>query len=444
MTAKIKWRGGYTNNPNTHKRNYSIKFHDENGEKVNQQLLDMRSDNHWILSAQNTEHSRLRNQVATELWRDINAKPYYSEKEPKAQLCVNARLVEVYLNGEYRGIYQLSEAMDRKQMKLKKYDEEKGQIRGLLWKGNAESDFVKMFTPFPRINNYTDSWYNYELEYPDLDDVCPTDWSTLDAAIRFVATSDDSTFIAQLDDYFDVPVLVDYYVFCNVAMAFDNIAKNLILGCYNQVKSPKITLGLWDADCTFGGFYDPWQQHTHLAGPEVDFNANWNISNLFQRLNDNEPFRTKIHDRYYELRKMVFDPDSLKQRFSTYFDLLRQTRAAARDSAKWSGDSDVGGKILDFDSEEQFILNWIDRRIAYLDEYFKTYEPTMKGDVNHDGKVDASDINCIVSVITGDELPRKFAPRTDVNRDKQINTADISSIADIIRNSSSSAPSKTK
>ena len=41
--------------------------------------------------------------------------------------------MEVYLNDEYRGIYSFTENMDRKQMKLKKFDKN-GTIRGVLWK----------------------------------------------------------------------------------------------------------------------------------------------------------------------------------------------------------------------------------------------------------------------------------------------------------------------
>lgn len=48
---------------------------------------------------------------------------------------VRGQVVEVYLNDEYMGIYSLTECMDRKQLKLKKYNKETGEIRGGLWKG---------------------------------------------------------------------------------------------------------------------------------------------------------------------------------------------------------------------------------------------------------------------------------------------------------------------
>ena len=69
LEAKIKWRGGSTNIYGKHKRNYKIKFTE------NQQFFDMRTDNNWILDAGQADLFRLRNRIATELWNDIAHKP---------------------------------------------------------------------------------------------------------------------------------------------------------------------------------------------------------------------------------------------------------------------------------------------------------------------------------------------------------------------------------
>ena len=43
-------------------------------------------------------------------------------------------MVEVLLNGEYAGIYNMCEPIDRKQMKLKRYDDgERGRPTALMW-----------------------------------------------------------------------------------------------------------------------------------------------------------------------------------------------------------------------------------------------------------------------------------------------------------------------
>jgi hypothetical protein len=130
LTARIKWRGGITNTDDKHKRNYNIKFDDDI------KLFDMRKDNNWMLDAGQPDVFRMRNRIAMDLWNDMAHKPYYADKEPKALNGVRGCIVEVFLNDEYRGIYNFSEKMDRKQLKLKKVYES-GKVHGLLYKGKT-------------------------------------------------------------------------------------------------------------------------------------------------------------------------------------------------------------------------------------------------------------------------------------------------------------------
>ena len=129
LTGNIKWRGGTTNAEGKHKRNYKIKFDED------QQFFGLRSDNKWILDAGQADVFRLRNHIATELWNDFAHKPYY-DKENKIYTGVRGKVVELYLNEEYRGIYCLTECIDRKQLSLKKYDKNNNKIHGGLWKAD--------------------------------------------------------------------------------------------------------------------------------------------------------------------------------------------------------------------------------------------------------------------------------------------------------------------
>lgn len=54
----------------------------------------------------------------------------------------------------------------------------------------------------------------------------------------------------------------------------------------------------------------------------------------------------------------------------------------------------------------------------------------VKGDVNADGDVNISDVNCIVDVILGDS--DTYEGRADVNADGEVNVADINAVIDII------------
>ena len=226
IKATIKWRGGTTNTENTHKRNYTIKFSED------QQLFGLRKDNKWILDAGNADVFRLRNRIATELWNDIAHKPYYAAQEPKALSGVRGQVVEVYLNEEYMGIYSLTECMDRKQLKLKKYNKETGEIRGGLWKAVGWGNSM-MWSCEP-YDNHSETWGDFEVKYPELDDVPETDYSTLYDAINFVVNSNDADFISHVNEYFDMPVVIDYYIFLYVLNAYDNRGKNMYWAVYDR------------------------------------------------------------------------------------------------------------------------------------------------------------------------------------------------------------------
>ena len=360
LTARIKWRGGSTNAEGKHKRNYKIKFTDDH------RFFGLRKDDSWILDAGQADVFRLRNLIATELWNDFATKPYYSDKEPYALSGVRGKVVEVYLNDEYRGIYSFMENMDRKQMKLKKYDEN-GLIRGVMWKSKGYSS--SMMTIVPESYDNKESMMDvFEAKYPDLDDLDSTDYSTLWNAINFVVNSSDEEFRQHVHEYFDIPVIIDYYLFVYVLNALDNRGKNMYWAVYDQTKDKKITPAVWDLDISMGA-KSALQYDKDFISPEYDPGDVLYLITRLKNLNVDD-FNNKVRNRYVELRKTVFSIHSLQQRYEYYYDLLVTSGAAEREAEKWSMDSDVCGEIIDFDLEILFIKFWITRRIIQMDHIF--------------------------------------------------------------------------
>lgn len=201
--AKIKWRGGSTNTEGKHKRNYKIKF------KEKQQFFGLKADKNWILDAGQQDLFRLRNRIATELWNDFVRKPYYTADGAEVVTGVRGRVVEVFLNDEYVGIYSLTETMDNKTLGLKK--SKKGIIHGQLWKTSGRGLSMMYNTP-SAFDNTSSTWDVFETKYPDIKDVNPTDYSPLWKAINFVVNSSDEEFKDSVAYYFDLPVVEDYYI----------------------------------------------------------------------------------------------------------------------------------------------------------------------------------------------------------------------------------------
>lgn len=363
MQARIKWRGGTTNAPDKHKRNYKIKFVDTEGKKQERSFFGFRKDDEWILNAGQVDLLRCRNQIAHNLWYDIASAPYYAAQEPKALTAVRGEFVEVLLNGEYRGIYSFTEPMDRKQMRLKKYDELGAVTHGQLWKTDSW-DGTKMYDIAPYDNN-KETWRGFETKYPDFDDVNPTDYATLYNAIAFVVNSTDEEFAREVERWFDVPVLLDYYIFISVLGARDNNGKNMYWGCYDQTVEPKLTLAVWDLDCTVGQNYTDKDPHPDSWGPYISLEK---LHNLLHRLLAIQKYRDAVQLRYWELQQGYLNADALKERYTACMEHFMRSGAAARESERWSGDTDICGLTLDFEEELNFVTDWIDKRITFLNE----------------------------------------------------------------------------
>ena len=360
LTARLKWRGGTTNTPDRHKRNYKIKLNEDHA------LLGMRSDNNWLLDAGQADVFRLRNRIATDLWNDFATPPYYHELQPKAHTGTRGRVIEVYLNDQYEGIYCLTEQIDRKQLKLRKADEQ--AIHGLLWKSKGYGASLMYDMP-DTYDNYLPQWDVFEAKYPEPgDDLDSTDYRTLYQAINFVMHAPDDRFAREVSQYFDIPVVIDYYLFTNVLGAVDNRGKNMHWAVYDQQEDPRLTIAVWDLDGTVG---QPW-----LANHDPSYTSPYYhvgpTNYLVERLIalDVDQFNQKAAERYKALRHAQFHTDSLKARYRAFYELLSLSGADLRETQRWSGDSDIDHRSIDFEQETEYICDWIEKHLSYLDTVF--------------------------------------------------------------------------
>ncbi len=371
---KAKYRGRLTNNSNRHKHNFHIKLLNEAGNKLNKSLLGLRKDNSYLLDAGQIDLGRIRNHVANEIWRDMGGKPYYAGSVSGAKSYIDCEFAELFINDEYFGLYSLTEAIDRKQMKLMEYEDDVDIIHGELIKASGY-DMTAMWGASELPDNQSGTWGGFEMKYPEIDDVCPTDWSPLYAAVCFVCESSADDFVRDAGKYFDFPMLVDYYIFNAALASTDHSGNNNIWAYYDiQQEQPMATPAIWDFDTTLGQTWNEEDIHSSTAPETGDFASVTDAAttNLFHRLlnDDADEFLDAVSQRYWQLRPAVFSADSLAARFNGYFDMLRASGTLAREEARWSGDTDISGLPLDFAYEQQYIDDFIRRHITYLDGLF--------------------------------------------------------------------------
>ena len=369
MNANIKWRGGTSNTDSKHKKNYKIQFVDDLGASKDYSFFSLRNDDDWILDAGQVDMFRLRNLIASKLWNDFATKPYYATATSDVYTASRGEVVELFLNDEYLGIYNFCEPIDRKQLKLKKYNEKTSQIHGGLWK--AAGWGYATFWDIPEImyDNTKPTWNVFELKYPKIEDVCTSDYSTLYNAIYFVSDSNNIHFADEIDQYIDIPVYIDYYLFVNLINAFDLSGKNLYWAVYDKQQSKKLTLALWDMDCTVGQNYtnDPLRPDYVAYDYEI-----LNTTTIGIRLieSDADGYWNKLRTRYFELRENFFSIDYLTNTYRYYYELMKLSGAASREERRWNGDSDLSYLNLNFEEEYAYIIDWLEHRLQFLDLFF--------------------------------------------------------------------------
>ena len=396
--AAFKYRGASSSN--YPKRSYAIKLRDAYGNSIDRKILGYRSDNNWILDAMYIDRACMRNRVSTDLWNDYSVKPYYADRENKVRTGTRGEFVEVFLNGSYWGLYCMTEKMDRKQLKLKKYvpasesTTYKTEPHGFLYKSKDWSYEVLMghkpdertfpYTEVSKVYNYLgqESWCGFEQKYPDAKDEY-VDWTPLRDAVNFVATTDvQSTFDREIGNYFDLPILRDYYLLIELALATDNHGKNMFFYAYDQAgaEGNKISVCPWDMDGTFGQNWEAdttYTQNTQQDFEEMLWKHEHGQLTLFLNLKMGSlGWRKMLADRYCELRPTFFDPDKLAQRFLDYASLFADGYADIREQKKWGSSQGRIHKKLQWGA--QYAARWVKNRIKYMDKRYG-YEPVIDG-----------------------------------------------------------------
>lgn len=343
------------------KPTYAVKLYDTLGVKVDTALLGMRSDNYWVLDAMAVDKARMRNRVAMDLWLEFSRKPWYYAQEPKMVNGYRGKMVEVYVNDAPQGIYCLMERVDRKQLKLKKYSEKKG-IQGILYKAWSNLHTAAFRQPKTEPNDSSTTFESWEVKYPDLEDGEPITWQPL-YHLLMVAQRTGTDFADSIAEHIDMPVFTDYVLFCHLLSARDNERKNVHLSYY-QAGTELAVYTPWDIDHSWG---------RDFSGREEASNSEMFVNHdLFIKMNTYWHYQDTLAARYAELRENYFTIEHIDSLFAPYFELYARTGMDTIEAQLWSGHN---GIILDIPAEQQYIHDWVEERLVYLDSLFKYTNP---------------------------------------------------------------------
>lgn len=289
--ALINYRGASSYN-SFNKRQYHIEFHPEEGnpDKLDLPLLGMGEGNDWVLNGPFLDRTLIRNHLIFGFSRQI------LDWAPDTRLC------EVYLDGEYQGVYVLIEAVKNDPTRLDLSDY--GLLSGCtayIVKRDRDNTEGCLFQNYGLLKGYTA--YQMSIVFPKAENltkdqhryIC-NDINRFEEALYSDAFDDPEHGYAA---YIDVDNFVDYYIINEFTMNLD--AGYLSTYIYKDAAG-KIRMTVWDYNNAFNNYMG--------ADKPVDefFVAE---SNWYDRLFRDRAFTDKVIARYRELRSGLLSDETL-------------------------------------------------------------------------------------------------------------------------------------
>lgn len=359
--CKIKYRGA--SSLAYEKKSFAIKLIDDEGNSLDASVLGIREDDKWILNAMAIDRIRMRDRLLFDVWNDMSSTPYDTDYDNRNG--TKGYFVEVFLNGEYHGLYCMTDKINRKLLGLKKIKEGNDgtiTVRGLLLKCN-QNGAASTLTGYYDEPMDKEEWNYWELQYPDEYPSVET-YTPLANLIDFCTETSDDVFKNEYEQYFWRQNLLDYHLFYLTFAIFDNFMKNTFLSTVDLTKGNKFMITPWDLDCSLGGLYDGSHNELLINNDNI-------YQNPFTRLwNKNvNGYKEDLCNLWQKLSKTMFSEQTIAKRMNDYAGKFVTSGAWAREYEKWNGNP----VILTENPQDElnYINQWFHKNHVYLNNYFK-------------------------------------------------------------------------
>ena len=401
------------------KWSFAIKLVDEEGEKLDANLLDLRTDNSWILDAMGIDHLRMRNRVCFDIWNEYSH-TMWDTKFGNRNGTVGT-MVEVFVNGQLNGIYHLSDKINRQLLNLRKAkveDDDSLTVKGVLYKGkssgvsNALLDYVEERTD-------TTMWNTFELQYPE-DYPCEQSWQPLMSLIDFNGKTELDYFKDHYNEWYYMDNLVDYFILL-VALGLDDMPyKNSFLSTPDINFEHRFMISPWDLDACLG---------RNINGNPRPFTSQLNRLNNYGPFNrlvayNIDGFKYRVAQRWDELKDSIFSPSNLESHITAIAQRYVESGAWQREYELYRDEEELVDDdrlIIDEDiyTEVEYVMDWYRSNYAYITQQLvHWHEGYVEPDI-----INAATITRIYKYILG--FDSEFDEALDLNEDGIINVADV-------------------
>ena len=328
----IKIRGRGNSTWNFPKKSYQFKFDD----KYN--LFDMPEDKKWLMLANYSDKTMIRNAIAFELG-------YLSSLDWSPGF----HFAEVSINGESKGLYQFTEKVETGDSNRVKIGDE-GYLLEVDQLDRIDDDDIAFWTNKKLL---------FVVKDPDLE------WGSieLEEIESYVNETENILYGETFKDpdlgyskYIDVDSFVDWYIINEISKNNDAIFLSSVY--MNYISGGKLKMGpIWDFDIAFGNIN--YNNNEKIDGFWVK-NALW-----IERLFEDEKFINKVKTRY---KYFYNNKNFIIEKTRSYSDQIKQSRI--NNESVWN----ILGKYIwpnyfignSFDDEQIYFENWIIDRMDWL------------------------------------------------------------------------------
>ena len=329
------------------KKPYGINTLEEDGiEDKSVKLLGMPKEDDWVLNSFAFDDSMMRDYISYEMARQMG------------QYATNLKYCEVVLNGDYIGLYALSEKIKRDgdRVNIAKLDADENSFPEVTGGYLMQTDRPDAEDP--------EAWFNngagYIHEKPNADDITSTQSAYIEAVFRdFDNKAANASITNGYPSIIDVPSFVDYMLMAEIASNVDAYALSTY---FHKDRGGKLRAGpIWDYNLTygndlfnfFGNIYDRsstnvWQFNYSNTGAYF-----WN--DLF----NNPAFKCYLAKRFNEVTSAgePLNYDYISNLIDTTVALISE--AVVRENEKWNTIDNFSGEVTN-------MKNWLQQRITWM------------------------------------------------------------------------------
>lgn len=355
---------------------YGFETQDATGDNNNVKLIGMPKENDWILLPNYNEKTFIRNSLPFKLFREMG---HYA---PRTRHC------EVVVNDSYEGIYILTEKLKRddKRIDVAKLDDDDNAgdsiTGGYIFKIDYFTDsssWMSNYHPIdrPRANVH---FVYHDPKPEELSDEQKLYIQTYVDAYESVLYSDSYDDLETgYHQYIDAESFADYFIIQELSRNVDGYKKSRYFFKDKDSKGGLINSGpVWDFDWAWKNLNDACNIFNMTDGSGWAYKINGTTCNVrpspagwMVKLMEDTVFQNIVGTRYHTLRDSFLSDDYIHNYIDSIETMVES--AQERHYTRWdilgkkSGAAEVDGYPDSYPGEVDKFRNWVDLRLAWLD-----------------------------------------------------------------------------